>query len=119
GRTESPHNTPSPELLSQKTPPRPPRRDKTPAPPSPLGHFTGRKVPRQSRRAAAYFERCFQWNPKTNLDARLRAARLYERSVKDRARAVEIYRDITNFETDEKRIEEARRRLQELGASQR
>ena len=29
--------------------------------------------------AAMYFERCFQWNPKTQMDARIRAARLYDK----------------------------------------
>jgi TolA-binding protein len=80
-----------------------------------LGDIYESKACRQYARAAIYFERCFQWNPKTQFDARLRAARLYERSLNERARAIEIYREITTHETDAKRVEEAQRRLTELG----
>jgi hypothetical protein len=80
-----------------------------------LGDLYEGKAYRQYDRAAMYFERCFQWNPKTQFDARLRAARLYERHLNERTRAIEIYREITNHETDTKRIEEAQRRLTELG----
>jgi TolA-binding protein len=107
------------ELLFQKLLTLHPQSDKISDAAYQLGDIYESKAYRHYHRAAAYFERSFQWNPKTHFDARLRAARLYERSVKDRARAVEIYREITNTETDEKRIEEARRRLQELGAPQR
>src|SRR5207248_9378494 len=50
---------------------------------------------KQYRRSATYFERCFQWNPNTRLDARLRAARLYDRQLQERARALELYKDVT------------------------
>jgi TolA-binding protein len=81
-----------------------------------LGEIYESRAYKQYGRAAQYFERCFQWNPKTQFDARLRAARLYERSLSERARAIEIYREITTHETDSKRIEEATRRLQELSS---
>jgi tetratricopeptide (TPR) repeat protein len=81
-----------------------------------LGDIYESKAYKQFRRAAAYYERCFQWDPKTHLDARLRAARLYDFEVKDRARAIELYREITTHETDAKRIEEATKRLSELSA---
>jgi hypothetical protein len=107
------------ELLFQKMLTLHPQSDKISDAAYQLGDIYEGKAYRQYRRAAAYFERCFQWNPKTNMDARLRAARLYERNVKDRGRAIEIYKEITTHETDEKRIEEARRRLAELGAGPR
>ncbi len=66
------------------------------------------------RRAATYFERCFQWNPNTQFDARLRAARIYDRQLLDRNRAVELYREVTTHETDPKWLQEAKKRLQEL-----
>jgi TolA-binding protein len=81
-----------------------------------LGDVYESKAYRQYARAAAYFERCFQWNAKTQHDARIRAARLYERTLSDRTRAAEIYREVTEHETDEERLGEARRRLVELGA---
>jgi TolA-binding protein len=79
-----------------------------------LGDIYESKACKQYRRAAAYFERCFQWNPKTTSDARLRAARLYDKHLAERGRAIEIYREITTHETDGKRIAEATKRLQEL-----
>ena len=69
---------------------------------------------KQYERAAAYFDRCYEWNPKTQHDARLRAARLYERQLNNRGKAATIYKLIINHETDERRMEEAKRRLQEL-----
>jgi tetratricopeptide (TPR) repeat protein len=84
-----------------------------------LGDIYECKVYRQFRRAAAYYERCFQWNPKTHWDARMRAARLYDYEVKDRARAIELYREITTHEIDPKRIQEATKRLSEISAAPR
>jgi TolA-binding protein len=104
------------ELLLQRMLSNHPQSDKISDAAYQLGDLYESKAYRQYGRAAAYFERCFQWNPKTHFDARLRAARLYERTLADRAHAVEIYQQITNHETDEKRLEEARRRLAELGA---
>lgn len=104
------------ELLFQQMLSNHPQSDKISDAAYQLGDLYESKAYRQYHRAAAYFERCFQWNPKTHFDARLRAARLYERVLADRGRAAEIYQEITNHETDEKRLEEARRRLAELGA---
>jgi TolA-binding protein len=73
----------------------------------------------QYQRAAAYFERCFQWNQKTQTDARLRAAHLYEKQLNDRTRALEIYRLITQHETDPRRLEEANRKIAELSGQSR
>jgi tetratricopeptide (TPR) repeat protein len=79
-----------------------------------LGDIYESKVFKQYDRAAAYFERCFQWNAKTHFDARLRAARLYERYQSERSHALEIYKEITVRETDPKRFEEAQRKVTEL-----
>jgi hypothetical protein len=81
-----------------------------------LGDLYEGKAYRQYRRAAHYYERCFQWNPNTQLDARLRAARLYDRQLAERVRATELYREITLHETDPKRLQEAQKRLTELSA---
>jgi tetratricopeptide (TPR) repeat protein len=79
-----------------------------------LGDVYESKAFRQYERAAAYFERCFQWNPKTHFDARMRAARLYERYQSERSHAIEIYKEITTHETDPRRVEEAQKKLTEL-----
>jgi hypothetical protein len=81
-----------------------------------LGDIYESRAYHQYDRAAAYFERCFQWNTKTQHDARLRAARLYEKYLNERNRAMEIYKEITQTEIDPKRVEEAERRLSDLGA---
>jgi TolA-binding protein len=79
-----------------------------------LGDVYESKAYKQYRRSARYYERCFQWNPKTQYDARLRAARLYDYQIKDRSRAIELYREITTNEIDPKRHSEAEKRLREL-----
>src|SRR5439155_21003659 len=81
-----------------------------------LGDTNESKAYKQYHRAAAWYERCVQWNPKTHHDARLRAAHLYDHEVNDRRRAIELYREITTHETDQKRIQEATKRLNELSA---
>ena len=79
-----------------------------------LGELYEGNAFKQYRRAAQYYERCFQWNPKTHLDARIKAARLYDKNLQERTRAIEIYREIVTRETDPKRITEANKRLAEL-----
>jgi hypothetical protein len=81
-----------------------------------LGELYEGRTFRQVERAAAYFERCVQWDPTTKYDARLRAARLYDRDLKDRNRAIELYRAALEFETIPARRQEAQRRLTDLGA---
>jgi tetratricopeptide (TPR) repeat protein len=82
-----------------------------------LGDIYDSKAYKQYRRAGAYFERCFQWNPKTTTDARLRAAHIYDKQLSDRSRAIEIYKEITTHETDAKRLAEAQKRLTELSGT--
>lgn len=79
-----------------------------------LGDMYEGKAYRQYRRAAMYYERCFQWNPNTQFDARLRAARLYDRYLQERTRAMELYKDVVTHEVDPKRIAESQKRLAEL-----
>src|SRR5262249_48901075 len=86
------------ELLFQQILSKYPQSDKIDDVAYQLGDIYESKAYKQNGRAAAYFERCFQWNPKTHTDARLRAARLYERQ-NDRTKALEIYRDVVTHET--------------------
>jgi TolA-binding protein len=79
-----------------------------------LGDLYESKAYKQYRRAAQYFERCFQWNPNTHMDARLRAARLYDRQLTEKGRAMELYKDVIAHETDPKALQEAQKRLTEL-----
>ena len=102
------------ELLLQKLLTEHPQSNKISESAYQLGDLYESKAFKQFARAAAYYERCFQWNKTTQHDARIRAARLYELQLNNRTRASEIYLEITTHETNEKHIEEARRRLQEL-----
>ncbi len=79
-----------------------------------LGDLYESKGYKDYRRAALYFERSFQWNPNTQSDGRLRAARLYDKYLSERTRAMELYRDVTTIETDPKRIAEAQKRMAEM-----
>jgi hypothetical protein len=104
------------ELLLQQMLSNHPQSDKIDDAAYMLGDLYEGKAYKQYPRAAQYFERCFQWNPNTQFDARLRAARLYDKLLQDRNRAVELYREVTTHETDPKRIQEAKARLTELSA---
>lgn len=101
------------ELLLQQLLTNYPQSDKISDAAYQLGDIYESNACKQFGRAAQYYERCFQWNPKTQFDARMRAAKLYERT-NERARAMEIYKEITTHETDAKRIEEAQKRLTDL-----
>lgn len=70
--------------------------------------------PPQHRRAAVYFERCAQWNPGTTLDARLRAAATYDRFLNERNKAIQWYQAVLNSDPDERRRQDAKKRLSDL-----
>jgi hypothetical protein len=106
------------ELLLQQLLTSHPQSDKIGDAAYQLGDLYEGKANRQMRRAAMYFERCFQWHSTTHLDARLRAARLYDKVLNERVHAIELYQEVINHETDPKRMQEAQQRLAELkGAS--
>jgi tetratricopeptide (TPR) repeat protein len=102
------------ELLLQQLLTNHPQSDKISDAAYHLGDIYESRAYRQYDRAAVYFERCVQWHPKTHYDARLRAARLYDRQLNDRPRALDLYRQVKDNEADEKRLEEANRRINEL-----
>jgi hypothetical protein len=80
-----------------------------------LGDIYEHYVPKpQYERAAAYFERSFQWNKASTSDARLRAARIYDYRLHMLDRAKELYRGVMNHDTTPERVAEAEKRLTEL-----
>jgi TolA-binding protein len=105
------------ELLFQQLLTSYPQSDKIADTAYQLGDIYDSRAYKQYKRAAVYFERCFQWNPNTQFDARLRAARVYDRNLNERGHAVELYREIITHETDPKRIQEAQKRLTELSGT--
>src|SRR5437868_1140066 len=104
------------ELLFQQILTNYPQSDKIDDAAYQLGDIYESSAYKQYRRAAQYFERCFQWNTNTQFDARMRAARLYDKHLQERTRVIELYREITTHETDPKRIAEAQKRLTDLSA---
>jgi TolA-binding protein len=79
-----------------------------------LGEIYETKPFRQYDRAAAYYERAYQWRKGGPSDALLRAARLYDRQLNERGKAIELYREEVAHDTDLERLKEAERRLSEL-----
>jgi hypothetical protein len=72
------------------------------------------KAYKQLDRAARYYERSFQWKKGSTTDARLKAAILYDKSLNERSKALELYRDVIAHDTDPERLKQAERRLGEL-----
>ncbi len=114
--TEHDDNLRRAEILFQQLLSQYPQSDKIADTAYQLGEIYESRAFKQPQRAVAYFERCFQWNPHTSTDARLRAARIYDRTLHDRTRAVALYKEVLNRDTDAKRLDEARRRLTELSS---
>lgn len=79
-----------------------------------LGDLYEDKTLRQYNRAAAYFERAAQWRKGTATDARIRAARIYDKFLNERGKAIELYREVLQSDTDQTRIKDAEKRLAEL-----
>lgn len=79
-----------------------------------LGELYESRSFKQYNRAAAYFERAYQWRKGTSTDARLRAARLYDKQLGERTKAIELYRDVMAHDADKDRMKEAEKRLAEL-----
>src|SRR5437868_4710339 len=79
-----------------------------------LGDLYEGRAYKQYRRAALYFERCAEWDPTTQLDARLRAARIYDKHLPERGKAIELYQKVQSHDTDPKRTQEAEKRLKDL-----
>lgn len=79
-----------------------------------LGDLYESRSFKQYHRAAAYYERSFQWRKGGFTDARLRAARLYDKQLNERSKAIELYRDVMQHDGDKERMKEAEKRLAEL-----
>jgi tetratricopeptide (TPR) repeat protein len=108
------------EILLQAILERHPESDKIAEAAYHLGDVYEHYRPRpQYERAAAYYERSFQWNKASATDARLRAARIYDRQLKMLDKAKELYKAVMNHDTDPARVQEAEKRLTELSTARR
>src|SRR6185436_17987379 len=81
------------EILFQEVLTKYPQSDKISDAAYMLGDIYESKAYKHYGRAAQYYERCFQWNPRTQYDARIRAARIYDKQLHERPRAIELYRE--------------------------
>lgn len=79
-----------------------------------LGDLYESKAFKQHDRAAAYFERSFQWRKGGRTDALMRAATIYDRTLNERGKAIELYREEIANDTEPVRLKEAEKRLAEL-----
>lgn len=102
------------ELLFQEILTKYPQSDKISDVAYMLGDIYESKAYRMQYRAVEYYQRCYQWNPKTTHEARIRAARIYDKQLHNRSKAIELYREVTTHETDPRRIQEAQKRIAEL-----
>ena len=103
------------EILLQAILERHPDSDKIAEAAYHLGDIYEHYRPRpQFERAAAYYERSFQWNKASATDARLRAAHIYDYNLRMLDRAKELYRGVMNHDTNPERVAEAEKRLTEL-----
>jgi TolA-binding protein len=82
-----------------------------------LGDIYESKAYRMYYRAVEYYHRCYQWNDKTTQEARIRAARIYDKHLHNRNKAIEVYREVTTHEVDKRRVDEAQKRIAELSAT--
>lgn len=102
------------ELLFQEVLTKYPHSDKISDVAFMLGDIYESKAYRMPYRAVEYYHRCYQWNPKTSYEARIRAARIYDRQLNNRTKALEIYREVMTHEIDQRRQLEAQKRINEL-----
>ncbi len=102
------------ELLLQEILQKHPTSDKIADVAYQLGDLYEGRAFRQFERAAAYFERAVSWRKGTRSDAQMRAARIYDRVLNERGKAIELYRRVIDTDTDPGRIKEAEKRVGEL-----
>jgi len=65
-------------------------------------------------RAVQAYERCWQWDPKTQNPALFNAAKIYDEKLKNRAKAVELYNRVIAESTNEDLVKQSRERIKAL-----
>lgn len=102
------------EILFQELIARYPTSDKISDAAYDLGDLYESRAYKQYERAALYYERSAQWKKMGRTDARLRAAKIYDKQLNDRNKAIEMYREVVAHDTDSERMKEAEKRLAEI-----
>jgi tetratricopeptide (TPR) repeat protein len=65
-------------------------------------------------RAVQCYERCWQWNPRTEYPAVLNAAKIYDKNLKNRAKAVELYNRVLTESNNPDQVKQAREAIKNL-----
>jgi TolA-binding protein len=102
------------ELLLQEILQKYPNSDKIADVAYQLGDLYEGRAFKQYDRAAAYFERAVSWRKGSRTDALIRAARINDKVLNERAKAIDLYRRVIDTDTESARIKEAEKRLAEL-----
>ena len=102
------------EILFQELLTKYPQSDKISSAAYMLADLYESKAFKMPRRAAWYYERCFQWDTRTKHDALIRAASIYDFKLKERSTAVDFYRKVLDSQVDPDQKEKAKKRLAEL-----
>lgn len=102
------------ELLLQEILQKYPNSDKIADVAYQLGDLYEGRAFKQYERAAAYFERAVSWRKGTRSDALIRAARIHDKALNERGKAIDLYRRVIDTDTEPARIKEAEKRLAEL-----
>jgi len=76
-----------------------------------LGRCYETKFFREYRRAILWYQRCYQWNPKTDLDPRYHIAQIYDQKLDQRDKALAYYHLVVRDSGDSERVEEAQKRI--------
>jgi len=80
-----------------------------------IGLLHEQYFPGDEQIAVAWYERAWQWNPQIQLPARFQAAKIYDYRLHDRAKALELYRQVLKYETFNKaNVRFARTRIEAL-----
>jgi tetratricopeptide (TPR) repeat protein len=105
------------ELLLQEILQKYPNSDKIADVAYQLGDLYEGRAFKQYERAAAYFERAVAWRKGSRSDALMRAARIHDKALNERGKAIDLYRRVIDTDTEPGRIKEAEKRLAELTSS--
>jgi tetratricopeptide (TPR) repeat protein len=81
-----------------------------------LGDIYESKAYRMYYLAVEFYQRSYQWNSKAS-EARIRAARIYDRQLNNRAKALELYKEVKTHDVDPRHHAEADRRIVELSGT--
>jgi len=76
-----------------------------------LGRCYEKKYFREYRRAVRWYQRCYQWNGKTEFDPRYRIAQIYDEKLDQRDKALRFYHLVVRDSGNRGRVTQAQKRI--------